>query len=84
MVPSLIALSGYSQPSLPRERLEVGIHYYLLKPANPKYLKDLLAREIRTTAAFHVAGQGHHPSPGCGVPEAQRRKLSVAWPLSYA
>jgi YesN/AraC family two-component response regulator len=53
----LIALSGYSSQAYRESALEVGIHYYLLKPANPKYLKDLLAREIRTTAALPSLGR---------------------------
>jgi CheY-like chemotaxis protein len=41
----LIALSGYSSHAYRASAREVGIGHYLLKPADPKFLKDLLARE---------------------------------------
>jgi chemosensory pili system protein ChpA (sensor histidine kinase/response regulator) len=47
----LLALSGYSSQAYRLRAHEVGIRHYLLKPADPEYLKNLLAREIVITAA---------------------------------
>jgi CheY-like chemotaxis protein len=46
----LIALSGYSSQVYRVRAHEVGIRHYLLKPAGPVCLKNLLAREIVLTA----------------------------------
>ena len=46
----IIALSGYFSQSFRLKATEVGIKHYLLKPADPEYLKDLLARTIEATA----------------------------------
>jgi CheY-like chemotaxis protein len=64
----LIALSGYSSQAYRLRAYEVGIRHYLLKPAGPEYLKNLLAREIVITAA---------PSSPHGI---TRRGLTVKIP----
>jgi CheY-like chemotaxis protein len=46
----LIALSGYSCQAYRAKAWEVGIRHYLLKPADPECLRDLLALEIVATA----------------------------------
>ncbi len=47
----IIVVSGYSTPAYQARAREIGISHYLLKPADPARLKDLLAREIEATAA---------------------------------
>jgi CheY-like chemotaxis protein len=42
----IIALSGYSSAAYRSSAREVGILHYLVKPADPNCLKDILAREI--------------------------------------
>lgn len=54
----LIALSGYSSRAYRVRALEVGIRHYLLKPADPECLKDLLARVIVTTVTPLLLCQG--------------------------
>jgi len=46
----LIALTGYSSQIYRARAWEVGIRHYLLKPADPECLRDLLALEIVATA----------------------------------
>jgi len=48
----LIALSGYSSQTYRARAWEVGIRHYLLKPADPEILRDLLDQEIIATAAL--------------------------------
>ena len=42
----LIALSGYTSQAYQASAFDVGIRHYLLKPADPECLKDLLARTL--------------------------------------
>src|SRR5579872_1337929 len=46
----LIALSGLTSNAYRARAREVGISHYLLKPADPTCLKNLLAHEIVTTS----------------------------------
>jgi CheY-like chemotaxis protein len=43
---SIIAISGYTSLDFRARARNVGIRHYLLKPADPECLKDLLEREI--------------------------------------
>ncbi len=47
----IIVVSGYSTPAYQARAREIGISHYLLKPADPEILMDLVAREIEATAA---------------------------------
>jgi CheY-like chemotaxis protein len=44
----IIVVSGYFSQAYQSSARAAGIHHYLLKPAEPALLKDLLAREIES------------------------------------
>ena len=46
----VIVVSGYWTPAYQATAREVGIRHYLLKPADPAQLEDLLAREVELSA----------------------------------
>jgi CheY-like chemotaxis protein len=63
----IIALSGYSSQAYRSSAWEAGFHHYLLKPAEPKVLKDVLVRTIEAMAVF----------PPCRVATATRLRVKI-------
>jgi CheY-like chemotaxis protein len=47
----VVAVSGYSSPAYAARARAAGIRHYLLKPADPDRLKELLAREVVPAAS---------------------------------
>jgi CheY-like chemotaxis protein len=59
----IIAVSGHSGHAYSLRARAAGIHQYLLKPAEPALLKDLLARTIRVTAVSKVRRRSPFRAP---------------------
>ncbi len=79
----IIALSGYSSQTYRARAWEIGIRHYLLKPADPKCLKSLLAQEIE----FALSATPQPGISGRSVPvelsQPERRKLGGLYSQAY-
>jgi CheY-like chemotaxis protein len=71
----IIALSGYSSQACRSKARELGILHYLLKPVDPKCLKDLLARTIVSTSSHLSLYADAFPRLAVEMPRPKSRIL---------
>ncbi len=79
----IIALSGYSSQTYRARAWEIGIRHFLLKPADPKFLKPLLAQEIEFALTANPQPGIFDRNVSVELSQPGRRKLGGLYSQAY-
>jgi CheY-like chemotaxis protein len=79
----LIALSGHSSQTYRARAWEIGIRHFLLKPADPKCLKDLLAQELEFALSPAPLAEIFDSNVSVELSQPGRRKLGGLYSKAY-